>query len=94
MSLERLEDGAFDFVLLLSQELLGGRLEEIGVLHDLDLRDPGHGERHTLGSLHALADGVQSHHLEKTETIKRLNRLSWGWDNGEQKGKSSRQTQK
>ena len=37
MSLERLQHGALDLVLLLAQELLRRGLEEVGVLHYLHL---------------------------------------------------------
>ena len=65
MSFQGLEDGALDLVLLLAQKLLRGRLEQVRVLHDLDLGHPGHREWHTLGSLHTLAHRVQGHHLEE-----------------------------
>ena len=37
MPLQRLQHRGLDLVLLLAQELLGGRLKEVGVLHYLDL---------------------------------------------------------
>ena len=65
MPLEGLENGALDLVLFLAEELLRRGLQEVGVLHDLDLRHARDGERNTLGCLHALADGVQGHDLRE-----------------------------
>ena len=39
MSLEGLEDGGLDLVLLLPEELLGRSVQQVGVLHDLHLID-------------------------------------------------------
>ncbi len=64
MSLQGLEHGALDLVLLLAQELLGGGLQQVGVLHNLDLRHPGHGQRDALSRLNRLAHRVQGHHLQ------------------------------
>ena len=38
VALQRLQDCAFDLVLLLAQELLGGRVQQLRVLHDLHLQ--------------------------------------------------------
>ena len=38
VALQSLQDGALDLVLLLAQELLGGRVQQLGVLHDLHLQ--------------------------------------------------------
>jgi hypothetical protein len=59
-------------VLLLAEELLGRRLQQLLVLHDLDLGDAGHGERDALSRLHALAHGVQGHHLKKRGGLMRV----------------------
>ena len=64
VTLEGLENSALDLVLLLAEELLGGRLQQVGVLHDLDLGDAGDGQRDTLGCLNGLADRVQGHDLK------------------------------
>ena len=37
MSLQGLKDGGLDLVLLLAEELLRGRVQQVGVLHDLHL---------------------------------------------------------
>ena len=38
VALQRLQDGALDLVFLLAQELLRGRVQQLGVLHDLHLQ--------------------------------------------------------
>ena len=65
VALQCLQDGTLDLVLLLAQELLGGGVEQLGVLHDLDLGHPGDGEGNPLGRLHVLTDRIESHHLQR-----------------------------
>ena len=67
MTFKCLEDSALDLVLLLAQELLGGRLEELRVLHDFNLSNAGHSQGYTLGCLNGLADWVEGHHLENNQ---------------------------
>ena len=64
MSLEGRQYGRLDLVYVLAEELLAGRMQQLVGLHDLALGDAGDGERHALGRLHALAHGVEGHHLE------------------------------
>ena len=41
MSLQGLEDGGLDLVLLLAEELLRGRVQQVRVLHDFHLEKGG-----------------------------------------------------
>ena len=43
MSLQGLEDGGLDLVLLLAEELLRGRVQQVRVLHDFHLEKGGGG---------------------------------------------------
>ena len=64
MSLERLQNSAFDFMFLFPQKLLRRRLQQILILHDFDLSHSSHSQWNSLGCLHTLANWVQGHYLE------------------------------
>ena len=38
VALQGLQDGRLDLVLLLAEELLGGRVQQLGILHNFDLK--------------------------------------------------------
>ena len=63
MTFQRLQDDVLYVVHVLAEKLLAGEGEDIGRGHDLDLRDPSHGDWHTLWRLHMLTDGVECHQL-------------------------------
>lgn len=63
VTLEGLEDGLCDLILLLAEKLLCRDLQELVLLHDLDLGDPGDSEGDPLLGLHVVTDRVEGHHL-------------------------------
>ena len=64
MAVQCLKDHLLDVLHVLAEELLAGEGEDIGRGHDLDLRNPGHGDGHALRRLDMFTDWVERHQLQ------------------------------
>lgn len=63
MSFQGMQDGHFDLLNRLAEELLAGGGEQLVFVHDLALRDSGDSKWDTLSGLHVFTHGIQGHHL-------------------------------